>query len=167
MKPRVRTKHFSNFSIIEVFGGTFALLVVLFVILNIFSEAQIQQRLAQTIEEGEYKISWEKGNEGYIVIAFPSYMLIVQQQKKVDLANICASNSAFVNYARQIYADKKKQIVFAIVENATLTMRAGRDCMRQIFPKKPLSIAWIIANNELLKSVSIDNFPAYIKQTIK
>lgn len=166
--PRTTKKHrYSNFSIVEVFGGTFALLVVLFVILNIITEAQLQQRLEKTVEEGEYKISWENNSEGYIIITFPEYLFIVEQSKKVAKANICKPNSAFVKYAQDIYTTTSQQIIFAIVENSTHTMKMGRDCMRQIFPNKRLSIAWIIANQELLKSVAIDQLPAYIKKAIE
>lgn len=167
MKTKHRKKHFSNFAIIEVFGSTFALLVVLFLILNIITETQLQQRLEKTIEEGSYKISWENKGEGYVVIAFPDYLFVVEQAQKIEKADICAHNSAFIDYAKQVYADKKKQIVFAIVEGATRTMRLGRDCMRRIFPKKRLLIAWIIANQELLKSVSINQLPNYIKKAIQ
>lgn len=167
MKIKGGKIHFSSFSIIEVFGSTFALLVVLFVILNIMTESQLQQRLEKTITEGSYKISWQNKSEGYIVIAFFDYLFIVEQAKKIAKADICKPNSAFINYAKKIYGNKKKQIVFALVEGSVHTMRLGRDCMRQIFPKKALLIAWIIANEELLKSVAIDQLPAYIKAVIK
>lgn len=167
MNTKTRKKHFSNFSIVEVFGGTFALLVVLFIILNIISEAQQQQRLERTIEQGSYKISWQNNSEGYIVIAFTDHLFIVEQAKKIPKANICSPNSAFVDYIRQIYNNNKKQIVFAIVEGATHTMRLGRDCMRKTLANKQLSIAWIIANQELLKSVNINQLPAYIKKAVQ
>ena len=167
MQKSIKKHRFSNFSIIEVFGTTFALLVVLFVILNITSEAQLQQRLAKTIEEGSYKISWDNNAEGYIVIAFAKHLFIVEQAKKIPRADICAANSNFVKYARDVYSSKNKQIIFAIVEDATYSMRLGRDCLRSIFPNKRLSIAWIIANQELLKSVSVNQLPAYLKKAMQ
>lgn len=165
---RAKKNRFSNFSIIEVFGGTFAFLVVLFVILNIVTETELQKRLEKTVEEGSYKISWENQSEGYIVIAFPSYLFIVEHQQKVELRDICSPQSNFIKYFRAIYnTQSNKQLIFAIVEDATKSMRAGRDCMRKIMPNKQLSIAWIIANQELLKSVSINQLPAYIKKAIQ
>jgi hemerythrin-like domain-containing protein len=164
MKKREK---FSNFPIIEVFGTTFALLVVLFIVLNIFTERDLQSRLEKTVEEGEYKISWENNSSGYIVITFEDNLFITENSKQVPVNDICKKDSAFIKYAKNIYSDKKKQIVFAIVENGTRTMKEARDCIREIFPKKAVSIAWIIANEELLKSVSIEQIPEYIKEAIK
>jgi hypothetical protein len=167
MSQKSKKHIFSSFSIVEVFGGTFALLVVLFVVLNLISEAKLQQRLAKTIEQGSYKISWENEGEGYVIIAFNEHLFIVEQGKKVAQADICNPDGAFVPYVKNIYQSQKKQLIFAIVESGTLSMRLGRDCMRKILPNKYLSIAWIIANQELLKSVSINQFPAYIKKAIQ
>jgi uncharacterized SAM-binding protein YcdF (DUF218 family) len=160
-------KRFSDFPMIEIFGTTFALLVVLFIIINILSETELQARLERTLEEGSYKISWDNNASGYIVIALPTKLLLVERSKTVPAQQLCAKNSEFVNYARYIYANKQKQIVFAIVEKGTHTMKLARDCMREIFPNKAISIAWIIANDELLKSVNINQLPGYIKTAIQ
>jgi hypothetical protein len=160
-------KRFSSFPIIEIFGTTFALLVVLFVVVNILTENELQARLSKTLEEGSYKISWENNASGYIVIAFPHKLFIVEKSTNVEANAICSAGSSFVKYSQDIYADKKKQIVFAIVENGVHTMKRARDCMRKTFPNKAISIAWIVANEELLKSVNIGQLPSYIKNAVK
>lgn len=156
-----------SLSIIEVFGSAFALLIVIFLILNMLSEAEIQKRLENSIEEGSYKISWQNKGEGFIVIAFPKKLLIIEQAKMVETQHLCEANSAFVTYAKSKYKSNKKQIIFAIVEGGVATMKSARDCLMTTFPNKAVSVGWIIANDELLKAVSIDQIPAHIKKAIK
>jgi hypothetical protein len=157
----------SSLSIIEVFGSAFALLIVIFLILNMLSEAKIQKRLENSIEEGSYKISWQNKGEGFIVIAFPEKLLIIEKAKNVNTNQLCEANSPFVKYAKEKYKSQKKQIIFAIVQGGVATMKVARDCLMTTFPKKAISVGWIIANDELLKAVSIDQIPAHIKKAIQ
>jgi len=162
-----RKNNTESLSIVEVFGAAFALLIVIFLILNMMNEAQIQQRLENSIEEGSYKISWGNKGEGFVVIAFPQKLLIIEKAKYINKKQLCDNNSTFVNYAKKLYKSKKKQMIFAIVEGGVGTMKTARDCLMQTFKNKPISVGWIIANEELLKSVSINQIPGYIKKAIQ
>ena len=157
----------SNVAAIEVFGAAFALLIVLFLMLNMLSESQIQTRLENQIEQGHYKISWDKQGEGFVVIAFPNKLLIVEKGHYIDQDKLCTSGSLFIDYARQIYQHAKQQLIFAILQQGIGTMRIARDCLMHIFPKKAISVGWIIANQELLKSVQINQIPSYIKKALE
>ena len=68
---------------------------------------------------------------------------------------------------RRVYRADRQQIVFAILEGGVPTMAAARNCIRSVLPGRELTIGWIVANNELLKSVSLDDIPAYIRQAVE
>ncbi len=156
----------NNAPMVEIFGGLFALMLVLFVIVNLLSEAAVRERIDNTNEEGLYRINWGDSGSGYVVLTFPANVRIIENNMVVDKDNICAANSPFVEYVHHIYNQKKKQIVFAILENSVPVMRRARDCIAQRLPGRSLTIGWIIATRELLKSVPLNDIPPYIEKVI-
>ena len=157
----------NNAPMVEIFGGVFALLLVLFLIINILSQASLLERLETASDEGLYRVGWGASGSGYVIITFPDELKIIETRKTVKKGEICKPQSPFVEYARKIYTNKKQQIIFTLLENSMPTMTEARECMLKIMPNRPLNIGWIMANNELLKSVSLDDIPAYIKKAIK
>ena len=152
---------------VEIFGSTFALLLIIFLILNVLTESKLLTILNEQPSEGEYKIDWESSGEGYIVMVFPDRIKILETGTTISKKNICQQNSDFIGYAKKIYSNKKKQIIFSILEGSVHTTAVARNCLYRLFQKKPISIGWIIANNELLKAVSINEIPYYIENAIK
>ena len=152
---------------IEIFGGVFALLMVLFLLLNLFSQASLMERLETTSDEGLYKIGWGTHSAGYVVITFPDELRIIETGEAVAKNDICKPGSAFVKYARQVYNSKRNQLIFTLLEGSTATMAKARNCMLQVMPDRQLTIGWIIADEELLKSVSLDDIPGYIDKVIE
>ena len=157
----------SNAPMVEIFGGVFALLLVLFMIITLLSQASLMERLEATNDEGLYKIGWGADSSGYIIITFPSELRIIETRDVVNRGEICDPRSAFVKYASKVYQATRDQIIFAIVDDGVATMAEARNCMLKIMPDRPLHIGWIIANNELLKSVSLDDIPPYIENVVK
>ena len=165
-RDSLRDSEDNNAPMVEIFGGVFALLLVLFVIINLFSQASIQQRLTDINEGGEYKISWDRHGSGYSMITSRDEVRIIETSTSVKYDDICSPSSPFVNYAKKIYNKPKQQLIFTITEGSVRTMAKARNCIRQIFPKRRISIGWIIADKELLKSVSLDDIPPYIEEVI-
>ena len=157
----------NNAPMIEIFGGIFALLLVLFLLINLLSQAALIERLETTSDEGLYKIGWGASGSGYVIITFPGELRIVETNEIIVRGKICQPESPFVRYAQEIYNAKKKQIIFTLLENSVGTMAEARNCMLKIMPNRLLNIGWIIANQELLKSVSLDDIPAYIKKAVQ
>ena len=147
---------------LEIFGGAFALLLVLFVIINMLNSSFSTPRDEETIDEGEYKISWGDDGSGYVVIAYPSRLWIIEEQVSVPRDQICAADSAFVKYAFSKYSSKDKQIIFTILDDAVKTTSIARNCIREIFPTIPVSIGWIVANSEFLKAINLKEIPPYV-----
>ena len=152
---------------IEIFGGVFALLLVFFLLINAFLGSQVEERLGEVSEEGIYKIGWETKGSGYTVIVFPNEVSIVQNGVTVNINELCGPRSSFRRYAHEVYAQPKTQIIFILLENSIRTMTKARSCLLTLFPSRPLSIGWIIADNELLKSVSLNDIPPHIGEVIK
>ena len=157
----------NNAPSVEIFGGVFALLLVLFLLINTFSQASLQERLSDLNEGGAYKVDWGTRGSGYVVIAFPGELRIVETSESVRKDAVCDQNSAFVRYARRLYREPGNQIVFTVLENSVATMAAARNCMMRIMPGRHLTIGWIIADRELLKSVSLDDLPPYVEEVIR
>lgn len=147
---------------IEIFGGIFALLLVLFLLVNLLSTVAINERINQFSEDGLYRINWQQGGEGFVVMTFPDSIRIVETNATISYEDICTSQSSFVDYVNKVYSKEKTQIIFALLENSVAVMRRARDCIQQQMPGKRVSIGWIIASNELLKSMRLDDIPAHI-----
>ncbi len=154
----------NNAPMVEIFGGLFALMLVLFLMVNLLSDAAVRERLDQTSENGLYRINWGQSGSGFVVITFPDSLRIVENNTTVPLSRICAPGSPFIDYARRIYNTPKQQIVFTILERSVPAMRIARDCIAEVMGPRPLSIGWIIADREMLKSVSLDDMPPYIEK---
>ena len=152
---------------VEIFGGVFALLLVLYLLMNLLSQAALFERLESAREEGLYRVGWDAGGSGFVVLAFPDELRIVETGAVVGADDICAPGGEFVDYVRRIYRADRQQIVFAILEGGVPTMARARNCIRSVLPGRELTIGWIVANNELLKSVSLNDIPAYIQQAVE
>ena len=157
----------NNAPMVEIFGGMFALLMVLFLLFNLFSQASLIERLETSSNEGLHRVGWGAHGSGYIVITFPGELRIIETGEAITKGEICNADSPFIDYARKTYSVKKQQLIFVLLEGSVKTMAEARNCMLRIMPKKPLNIGWIIADEELLKSVSLDDIPAYIDKAIE
>ena len=151
---------------VEIFGGIFALLLVLFLLMNLLSQAALVERLETASEEGLYRVGWGASGEGYVVLAFPSELRIVETGEAISAGRVCRPDSPFVTYVRRVYQADRQQIVFAILEDGVGTMAEARNCIMRVLPQRLLSNGWIIANDELLKSVSVGDIPAFIRQAV-
>lgn len=151
---------------VEIFGGIFALLLVLFLIMNLLSQAALVERLEAASDEGLYRVGWGANGSGFVVLAFPAELRIVETGEAIPIKDICTPQSPFVTYARKIYRAKQQQLIFAILEHGVATMAHARNCLMRVLPGQTLSIGWIIANDELLKSISLNDIPAFVKQAV-
>lgn len=157
----------NNTPMVEIFGGIFALLLVLFIIVNLMSEATLLERLESSADQGLYKISWQTNGEGFTVIAFPNELRIIETGVVISSNQLCALESPFVKYVQKIYQKNNQQLIFAVLEQGVKTMALARDCIIQTLPNQKISIGWIIANNELLKSVALQDIPPHIKKVVQ
>ena len=151
---------------VEIFGGIFALLLVLFLLMNLFSTAALVERLEAASDEGLHRVGWGPSGAGFVVLAFPTELRIVETGETVPRDAVCAPANPFIAYALRVYQADKQQIIFAILEGGVPTMAAARNCMMRVMPDRALAIGWIIANNELLKSVSLGDIPAYVRKAV-
>lgn len=153
---------------VEIFGAAFALLLILFLFINLFAEAQLRALTESSVEESVYKIDWERGAAGYIVLAFPDRLQIIENKevsRTVEIRNFCAK-SKFFEYANRVYNEQNTQLIFAIVEGGVNTMKEARDCLMRMWPKRRISIGWIIANSDFLQAVRLQDLPSRIERSL-
>ena len=153
----------SNAPMMAVFGGMFALMLVFLLIVNIFSESAVRERLQDTAEDGLYRIQSEAGGFGYVVIVFPSTLRIVETGEGVAREDICTLGSPYRNYAERVYQDEEQQLLFFVLEGSIPIMAEARNCLAAIWPDREIRIGWVIADNEFMKSVMLDDIPSYIR----
>ena len=154
----------NNAPMMAIFGGVFALMLVFLLLVNIFSSHAVRERLDRAFEHGTYRIERMDGGAGYVAIVFPEAIRIVETGAGVSAGAICEPGSAFVDYARRIYEDEGDQIVFVLLQGSIGTMFEARECLRRMWPGRVLTIGWVVADNEFLKSVSLDDIPVYIRE---
>ncbi|MDA7968796.1 MAG: hypothetical protein MPK31_07730 [Gammaproteobacteria bacterium] len=154
----------NNAPMMAIFGGVFALMLVFLLLVNLYSNEEVRERLEQASEHGLYRIQRMDGGAGYAVIVFPDAVRIVETGDGASLGAICAPGSAFVDYARRIYDEARQQIVFFLLEGSIGAMFEARECLRDLWPERRLTIGWVVADGELLKSVSLDDIPSYIRE---
>ncbi|MCE2436649.1 MAG: hypothetical protein J4F97_01370 [Pseudomonadales bacterium] len=149
---------------LAVFGSMFALMLVFLVVINAVSEAAVQERLREGESDGEYRIERMDGGSGFVVIVFPALLRIVETAESVPAGAICNSSGPFRRYAERVYSRHNEQLVFFILEGGVPTMAEARDCLRLMWPDTEVHIGWVIADNELMKSVMLDDIPEYIRE---
>ncbi len=147
-----------------IFGGVFGLLLVFLVIVNLYSDAAQRERLERGDEDGLYRIERLDGGSGYVVITFPGELRIIESGRSINPTTVCDAGSSFRDYARRVYENDGDQLVFFMLEGSVPTMAAARECLRSMWPQQVLTIGWVIADNELLKSVALNDIPNYIRE---
>ncbi|MEZ9548886.1 MULTISPECIES: hypothetical protein [Vibrio] len=147
---------------IEVFGGVFAILMVLFLIINLLSSARLEERLDRLSDEGDFKIKWGENGNGFVIITYPDSLFIIETGEFEKYDDICGSNSKFIDYTRKIYSQKNSQIIFSILENSVGTMRKARDCIQKTYKGKRVSIGWMIVDGNTMKAINLGDIPYYI-----
>ena len=153
--------------IVEVFGGALALLILVFILLNVVVSEDMQMMLDRSTEGAEYKVSWQDGSEGLVVIVYPGRLKILETNETVARAAICQPGSPYLRYVERIYGSEgRQQIIFAITEQGVSTTALARNCLRTRFPGRIISIGWIIASRDLLSTVRLNELPARIKRTL-
>ena len=154
----------NNAPMMAIFGGVFGLLLVFLVVVNLFSDAAQRERLERGGEDGLYKIERLDGGSGFVVITFPGELRIVETGVSVSPKTVCDGGAPFPEYARRVYETHGDQLVFFMLEGSVPTMSAARECLRSLWPEQTLTIGWVIADNELLKSVALNDIPDYIRE---
>ena len=153
----------SNAPMMAIFGGVFALMLVFLLLVNLFSGSAVRERLDRASEHGLHRIERMDGGAGYVVIVFPDAIRIVETGTGVSAGTICEPGSAFVDYARRVYGQERDQLVFFLLQGSIGAMSEARECLRGMWPDQVLTIGWVIADNELLKSIPLGDVPAYIR----
>ena len=153
----------NNTPMMAIFGGVFGLLLVFLVIVNLYSDAAQRERLERGAEDGLYRIERADGGAGFVVISFPGELRIIETGTSVNPVTLCDDGGPFTDYARRVYENERDQLVFFILEGGVPTMAAARECLRRLWPDQVLTIGWVIADNELLKSVALNDIPGYIR----
>ncbi|MGI9230026.1 MAG: hypothetical protein ACR2P9_09240 [Gammaproteobacteria bacterium] len=152
---------------VEVFGSTLALLIIVFILLNIIVSQDMQNMLDRSTESAKFKVSWQDGSEGLVVITYPGRLRILETNETVAQANVCDPQSPYLRYVEKIYnSGGRQQIIFAITENSVTTTAIARNCLRERFLDRTISIGWIIASRDLLSTVRLQDLPARIKRSI-
>ena len=152
---------------VEVFGGTLALLIMVFILLNIIVSQDMQRMLDRSTESARFKVSWQDGSEGLVVVTYPAKLRILETNETMAQSDICLPQSPFLRYVERVYNSAgRQQIIFAITEKGVSTTAIARNCLREHFPGRTISIGWIIANRDLLSTVRLADLPARIKRTI-
>lgn len=163
---RDRDEQESNAPMMAVFGGMFALMLVFLLLINIFSEQSMRERLKRGSEDGMYRIERLNGSAGYVIITFPQALRIVETGESVPLDGICEPDSAYRQYAERVYVTEGDQFIFINLEGSIPLMARARNCLREMWPYDPIDIGWIPADNEFLKSVLLDDIPMYIRDHV-
>ena len=146
-----------------VFGGMFALMLVFLLIVNIFSEASVRERLEGISEDGQYRIQSQTGGFGYVVIVFPEMLRIVETGEGIGKSDVCIPGGAYLQYAERVYIQDQQQLLFFILDGAVPVMAAARNCLADTWPERPINIGMVVADSEFLKSVMLDDIPSYIQ----
>ncbi len=153
---------------IEVFGSALALLIIIFILTNLVVSKNITAMLERSTEAAKYKVSWQDGSEGFVVISYADKIRIIETNEEIIKANICKQNSPFIRYVEKIYNNKnRKQLIFAITDKSVETMAIARECLRVHYLNRSINIGWIIANKDLLSTVRLQDLPKHIKRSIR
>ena len=153
----------NNAPMMAIFGGVFALMLVFLLLVNVYSSQAVRERLDRTSEHGLHRIERMDGGAGYVVIVFPGELRIVETGGVAAAGSVCAPDAPFRDYAHRVYTGERDQIVFFLLEGSIGAMFEARECLRRMWPDRVLTIGWVVADDELLKSISLDEVPEYVR----
>ena len=149
---------------IEIFGATLALLMIIFSFIQIVVSSDIRSVLERSLDDAIYRVSWRGTQmEGLVVVAWPKKLTILETSEVIPTKDICRSGQ-WLGYVSNIYGQRNKQIIFAILDGGVGTMAIARECMRQANPNRLISIGWMVLNRETMRSVRLNELPAYLKK---
>lgn len=157
----------NNAPMLAIFGGVFALLLVFLLLVNVHTSEAVRERIDRASEHGTYRIERMDGGSGYVVIVFPGELRVVETGMNTPADEACDVGSDYRTYAERIYGEGRDQLVFFLLEGSIGTMYKARDCLRRMWPDRLLTIGWVVADDELLKSISLDNIPPYIRDYVE
>lgn len=152
--------------LVEVFGSAFAALILVFLFLNLFSGSLRSRMLPPEPEEGDYRVAWPGGTNGWVILAYADRLRIVERQTDVFSGHICAEDGAYLAYARTHYLNTGDKFIFAIFEGGVKSFLEARSCLVEKFPGQTIRIGFIIADREFLKAISDNEIPAYIDRVL-
>jgi hypothetical protein len=157
----------NNAPMLSIFASIFGLLLVFLLLVNLLSEATIRERLERSAGEGVHHLNWSDGGKGFVVISFPESLRIIETGEGLAYGSICKPGSDFISYAEQVYQQRKDQLIFVILEGSVPVMAEARNCLAELMPNRSVNISWIMADQELLKSVLLGDIPSYIQEQIQ
>lgn len=164
MRQRIRQRtDDSFFPLVEIFGGTFAVLLVLYVLVSLFSGAVRSRMLDLDVPFGPYRVEWPGGNSGYVILVFGDKVKIAETKKEVFRGHICEDNRDFVPYARQVYLAKREKLIFVIQPGGIRLFKEAHKCLRHIFRPQQVDVAWVILDDEVEKEIYASSLPWFIK----
>jgi len=141
------------FSLVEVFGGIFAVLLFVY-FCTLMMVGGVNRFLPPTNDPGDYRLSWPGKGSGWVVLVYHDRLVILEtNEPPVERGRICDPSSPYVNYIRKVYLSRQDHIIFGIVEGGIPTMVEARQCLIEMFQDQPLRISTVIADREFLKVV--------------
>lgn len=157
----------NNAPMLSIFASVFGLLLFFLLLVNLLSESALRDRLDKSAGEGTYRLNWGGGGTGFVVISFPDSLRIVETGEGIGRGKICKQDGAFPRYANRVYQRRNNQLIFVLLEGSVTVMAEARNCLMTLMPQRPVHISWIMADQELLKSVLLDDIPSYIEEQIQ
>ena len=149
---------------IEIFGATLALLMIIFAFIQIVVSNDIRSVLERSMDDAIYRVTWHGTKmEGLVVLSWANKLSILETGEVIPQAQICDSGQ-WLNYVGDIYGQRNKQIIFAILDGGVSTMAIARDCMREAYPNRLISIGWMVLNKETMRSLRLNELPAHLKK---
>ena len=148
--------------LVEVFGGAFAVLIVLFLIIRLFSGVLQTRMLKPDSAEGPVRIAWVGGGSGWTVIARPDRVNVIEGGSEALKSRICAERSPFRRFVKRKYAEGQSRIALVILDGGVDVALEARNCIHQLAGTE-LKLSWIIVDAELLKSLSVNQIPPYVR----
>ncbi len=149
---------------IEIFGATLALLMIIFSFIQIVVSSDIRSVLERSLDDAIYRVSWHGTQmEGLVVLSWADKLSILETNTVITADQICTSGE-WLEYVGSIYGQRNKQIIFAILDGGVGTMAVARECMRRAYPNRLISIGWMVLNKETMRSLRLNELPAYLKK---
>lgn len=145
----------------EVFGGAFALLITLFLIIHNLAGVASPRMLPPRSDAGPAQISWLSQGGGWTVIVRPDKVRIVQDGSEAMQGQICTPKSPYREFIKQRYREQKN-VVLVVLDGGVDVALEARNCIWDVVGERS-QIGWIVADTELLKSLSVDQIPPEVQ----
>ena len=150
-----------NFPLAEALGGSFAALIFLYIIINLFSVSRLESDVKPEDIKGIVQFNWPPDGIGYVVSCYSEKIRIEEEDEDVFLKDLFKPGNRFLTYSNEKFEYPHSNLIFLVYSGSTETFLAARKTLIDRFEN--CTISFMLLNKDMERSLYGRRVPAYLE----